>query len=540
MAESLVVDAYGRTFNYNAAPQDPVSPIRQTWDPFAGRTLGRDEIPPEMIARAIAKQLSLSQTQMLCKRVLDNDSRFAGFFRDYSDAISGLDWEVIPREKSSRSDKRIASKVAEDLEEQLAELPVSNLISNLVWGDYSPFGWAENVWDLQTKDLRGWEFPDATRQYWDPMKSTLRLLTKDAQSFGLDLAPNMWVLHSSSLRPGGPREGGYCYSVFWDYAIKHYVIADWLELSDIWGMPWVFAMIEDPKDRDAVIKAVQTMSRKGRGAFPKGTDVKIEHGTGTGSSDIFEKLAARCDDNASIIFTGHDLIAGSKSGTGTLANKGAQRVAEKLIKKGARAVMDTFRRDVAKVRATIKFGYDVAMEYCPTWKLKYEPPIDVLARGRAFVMVNQILAPLGKAIAEQQVLEEFSIAEIVDVKATAPPEQTPAKDSGNDNADLTVDASRRPRRRVAAAASAAHPLATHEDVESMGAALAQRQFAAAGADIHDIINSVPLEEAAAAIWESYPDIGRPRKFASLARDVMVTSAVIGMADAHTEVASANS
>jgi hypothetical protein len=212
-----------------------------------------------------------------------------------------------------------------------------------------------------------------------------------------------------------------------------------------------------------------------------------------------------------------------------------------LIKRGARGVMKTVRRDVIKVRATLKFGYDVAMEYCPTWKLKYEPPIDVLARGRAFVMVNQILAPLGKAIAEQQVLEEFSIAEIVDIKATAPPEQTPAKDSGNDNADLTVDASRRPRRRVAAAATpAAHPLATLEDVESMGAALAQRQFAAAGADIHNIINSVPLEQMAAAIWESYPDIGQPRKFASLARDAMVTAAVIGVADAHTEVATANS
>jgi hypothetical protein len=45
---------------------------------------------------------------------------------------------------------------------------------------------------------------------------------------------------------------------------------------------------------------------------------------------------------------------------------------------------------------------------------------------------------------------------------------------------------------------------------------------------------------AAAIWESYADIGRPRKFAALARDVMVTAAVIGAADVHEEVASANS
>src|SRR4051812_25609007 len=142
MPASLIVDAYGRPFNYNAAPQEPISPIRQTWDPFAGRTLGRDEIPPEMIARAIANQLPLSQTQMLCKRVLDNDSRFGGFWRDYSDAISGLDWEVIPREKKSRADKRIATKVAEDSEEQLGELPVEDLVSSIVWGDYAPFGWA--------------------------------------------------------------------------------------------------------------------------------------------------------------------------------------------------------------------------------------------------------------------------------------------------------------------------------------------------------------------------------------------------------------
>jgi len=543
MPTSLVVDAYGRPFDYNAAPQEPVSPIGQTWDPFAYRTLGRDEIPPEMIARAIADQLSLAQTQMLCKRVLDNDTRFAGFWRDYRDAIAGLDWEVIPREKATRADKRLAKKVAEDLEEQLTELPVEKLVGNVVWGDFAPFGWAENVWDLQTKDLLGWEFPDVTRQYWDPMHSTLRLLTKDAQSFGVDLAANMWAIHTSSIKPGGPRQGGYWKSILWDYALKHYSIADWMELSDIWGLPWVLAFIEDPKDKDAVIKAVATMSRKGRGAFPKGTEVTITSGSGSGSVDIFEKMASRCDDNASIMFTGHDLTAGSKSGTGTLANKGAQRVAEKLIKLGSRGVMSTVRRDVSKVRATLKFGYDVAMAFCPTWKLKYEPPIDVLARGRSFVMVNQILKPLGKAIGEQQILEEFSIAEVVDIKVD---DSAPVADNTqNDNADLTndeIDASRRPSRRRAAAANAPkdHPVRTHDDLERVAGALAQRQFAAIGADIHALVDSTPLEELAAALWESYPDLGEPRKFASLARDSMTTAAVIGNADVGVEVASANS
>ncbi|HSY51155.1 MAG TPA: DUF935 family protein [Thermoanaerobaculia bacterium] len=559
MSPSLIVDAYGRPFNYNAPPQEPVSPIGQNWDPFAYRTLGRDEIPPEMIALAIADRLPLAQTQLLCKRVLDNDSRFGGFWRDYSDAISGLDWEVIPRERATRDDKRMATKVANDLQDQLTDLPIEKLISSIVWGDYAPFGWAENVWDLQTKDLIGWEFPDVTRQYWDPMKSTLRCQTREAQSFGVELAANMWVIHTASIRPGSPRQGGYWKSILWDYALKHYALADWAELSDIWGLPWVLAFIDDPKDKEAVIAAVKTMSRKGRGAFPKGTDVKIEKGgSATGSVDIFDKMASRCDDNASIMFTGHDLIAGSKSGTGTLANKGAQRVAEKLITRGARGVMATFRRDVAMVRATLKFGYDVAMQYCPTWRLKYEPPIDVLARGRSFVMVNTILAPLGKAIGQQQIQEEFGIAEVVDIKNTAPEEQPP-NNSQNDNADLVndeIDASRRRRAaanvrrsagaprtaRIAAAdAPADHPIKTHEDLERVGAALAQRQFAETGNDIHKIIASgVPLEEMAAAIWEAYPNLGQPRKFASLARDVMKTAAVIGMADVHEEVADANS
>jgi len=541
--KSLVVDAYGRTFDYEARPQAPVSPIGREYDQFATRRI-QDEIKPELIALAIANRLPLSQTQLLCKRVLDNDSHFAGAWRDYSDAISGNDWEVVPRDKKGRKDKRMAAMVAEDLQEQLAELPVENMISQIVWGDYAPFGWAENVIDLQTKDLKGWELPDVTRQYWDPMKSTLRVLTKAQPSFGEELAPNMWVIHTSSIRPGSPREGGTWKSVLWDYAWKHYATANWLELSDIWGLPWVLAFIEDAADRDAVIKAVNSLGRRGRGAFPKGTEVKIESSKGSGSVDIFEKMASRCDDNVSIIFTGHDLITRSKAGSGTLAGKGAQRVAEKLVKRGSRGVMATFRRDVAMVRATLKFGFDVAREYCATWKLKFEPPVDVIARGRSMVMVNSLLAATGDAIDPQQIQEEFGIAKIVKRVAAPAADAVPTDSASDKDAQESeqMDTSRRPRRRAAAASTpASHPLRTIDDVERMGEALARRQFAAAGNDIHDIINSdLQLEEMAAAIWESYPDIGQPRKFASLARDLMTTSAVIGVADAHQEVASANS
>jgi phage gp29-like protein len=540
--KSLVVDAYGRSFDYEATPQAPASPIINDYDPFAYRTI-RDEIKPEYIALAIANRLSLSQTQLLCKRVLDNDSHFAGCWRDYSDAVSGSDWEVVPRDKVGRSDKRKAAMVAADLQEQLAELPVENMLSQIVWGDYAPFGWAENVWDLQTKDLKGWELPDVTRQYWDPMKSKLRVLTKAQQSFGEELAPNMWVLHTSSIRPGSPREGGTWKSILWDYAWKHYAMANWLELSDVWGLPQVLAFIEDAKDRDAVVAAVRKLGRSGRGAFPKGTDVRIEKGSTTGSVDIFDKMASRCDDNVSIIFTGHDLITRSKSGAGTLAGKGAQRVAEKLVKRGSRGVMATFRRDVAMCRATLKFGYDTAREFCGTFKLKFEPPVDVIARGRSMVMVNSLLAATGDAIDPQQIQEEFGIAKIVKRVATPGADAAPKDDTKNDSADDNLeglDASRRPRRRSAAATPATHPLASIDDVDRVGAALAQRQFAAAGADIHDIVMNVPLEDAAAAIWESYSDIGRARKFAALARDVMVTAAVIGAADVHEEVARADS
>jgi phage gp29-like protein len=541
---SLVVDAYGRRFDYEAMPQATVSPIGRDYDQFSNRRI-QDEIKPEFIAMAIAGRLSVSQTQLLCQRVLDNDSHFAGAWRDYSDSISGNDWEVVPRDKQSRADKRMAAKVAADLQEQLTDLPVGEMISALLWGDYGPFGWAENVWDLATKDLKGWELPDVVRQYWDPMNSTLRVLTKAQPSFGEELAANMWVIHSAKIRPGSPRQGGTWKSILWDYAWKHYSMANWLELSDVWGLPQILAFIEDPKDRDAVLIALRKLGRSAKGAFPKGTEVRIEDASSSGTVDIFEKMVSRCDDNASIIFTGHDLITRAKAGTGTLAGKGAQRVAEKLIKRGSRGVMETFRRDVVKVRATLKFGYDVAMEFCPTWKLKFEPPIDVIARGRSMVMVNSLLAATGDAIDPQQIQEEFGIAKIVKRVAAPGADTVPADNASDTDAQdaEALDASRRPRRRVAAAVPvpAAHPLKTHEDVERVGAALAQRQFAAAGADIHDIINSdIPLEEMAAALWESYPDIGKPRKFASLARDVMVTNAVIGVADVHQEVASADS
>jgi phage gp29-like protein len=529
-----------RPYNPTAPPVEAVAAIGQVWDPFATRHFDLD-VNPESIARALRGDYPLARKQALAKRVLRNDTAFAGAYRNLSVGVSGLDWECVARDKKLRKDQRIAERVRDYVQQQLEELPVEQFVQHMVDGEYSPGAWAENQWDLRSKELRGWELLDGERQHYDRQLSSYRVLTLAEPSRGEELPANMWAIHTSRLFPGGVLDCGLWSPVLWQYCWKHFAIADWLEFNAVYGKPWRLAFVRDPKDLQSVIKALKQIGVNGAGAFPAGTEVRLEAGSSSGSIDIFDKLASRADDEVSTLFTGHDLITRSKAGAGTLAGKGAMTIHEKVLRKVCRGIMTTKHRDVIVPMVTFKFGYDVAREYTSpqTWRLKYEPPKDQVTRARALVMVNKdLLAPIGKAIGEQQILEEFGIAEVVDRPQAAPP-AAPADPSDDTAADADgeekEEASRRRSGRELAAAKASTALTSIDAIQDLGAAVGQRAFAAVGAQLEQSIDAAEdtFTAMAAAIWEDYGEMRRvKRRMASAARDVLLVANVAGQGDVH--------
>lgn len=520
----------GREYNPAAAPTTTVSEIGQVWDPFLTRSYD-SEVTPELIGRSLAGSFPLARKHALAKRVLKNDLKFAGSYRAMTNAISGLDWEIVARDKKGRKEQTQAERVRTFIQETFASLPVEELVQHLADGEYAPMSFAEHVWDLRTKTLNGFNFVDGERQYWDASTSTLKVLTTRQPSFGERLAPNMWVVHRSHLFPGHPLEAGCWTGVLWQYCFKHFAIADWLEFGRVYGKPWRLAFIKDPKDRESVIKALRALGVNAAGAFPEGTEVRLEKGNSAGAIDVFTKLAERADDEVGVIFTGHTLVTNAKGDNGALAGASAQKVHEKIVRKGARGIMRTVWRDTIIPLVAFRFGYDVAMEYTSpeTFKLKYEPPIDTKSRAETLGAVNrELLAPIGKAIDPQQIMEEFGIAELVDRAAPAVPPAKPNEDPTDD--DKEKEEAEAATRRMAAAAGGTL-LETVDDVEELASAVAQRTFARMGGVIETAIaEGETFEEMTAALYEAYDDVDT-RPLAALTRDALVTANLVGRGDA---------
>jgi phage gp29-like protein len=536
--QNLVVTPDGRPWQPQSAATDPIAGVAQVFNPFNSRQLYQ-EITPEVAARMMRNDYSLSQQQLLYKRVLTLNASFRSSYRNLVLAVAGLDWESIPRSKTLRRDQRIAEKVRDYVQQQIEGVPIASWVIHELWGEYAPFSFAENQWDLSTKGLRGFNLVDASRQYWDIQTSALKCLTLRSPGMGEPLAPNMWAVHTSYLMAGNPREGGCGPAVLFWHCANTFTTNDWLEYSHVYGKPWRLAFIRDPKDRASVIKAMRAIGVNGAGVFPEGTEVKLENGTSTSNIDAFDRLTTRGDDAVAELFTGHALTQKSKSGAGTLAGNGAMRVHEKIVKHVSRGVMTTFWRDVVVPMVSMKFGYDVAMEYTSfdsTWRLKYEPPVDKKARAQALGTVNSdLLAPLGKAIDLPQIQEEFEIAAVVDRVANVE-EAQPGPDATG--ADEALDASRKARRgRVVAAkskktATPATPMQTRDDVDQVTAALGQRAMSEIGGVLTDVIDQTPvLADTIAAIWEGYGKLSRAgRKIAALERDGMTLGHVVARGD----------
>lgn len=540
VTSSVQIDPQGREIAPAAAPTELVSPIVHEYNPFAGRQ-SREEITFEQIVRLTQTTAPLSQRNALLKRVLRNDARFQSAYRTMCLAVSGLEAEMLPAEKVSRADKRMANRVADYCAAGIADLDMESLVYHLAGAEYFPFSMAENNYELRTKTLQGFELLDPARQRWDPSDSRLRVLTKRNQGIGEELAANMWTVHTSHLYPGGPLEGGCGAAVAFQYAIKHISVEEWVEYIDVYGMPWVLAFIKDPKERDSVIKAVQALSRSGRGAFPFGTEVKIEGAAHSSDYQIFDRLAMRADDEVGILFTGHDTIQVGKSGTGTLANKGAQTVHEKVVRKVARGCITTVKRDIVLPIATMRFGYDVAREFCSTWKLKYEPPRDVRGNAVAMKSINEVLAPRGLCIAEEEVTEAFGMKVVpITAKSNGGGQQDQGGDGGDDKAvddTATEDAQRRQSGRArVAAAKASTPLETHDDVAELAGAIGRHSLQEMGQLIaKKLEGAASIEVFVASLYEEYEDLGPAgKRLASLTRDAITTSAVIGMGDANAD------
>ena len=498
------------------------------------------DITPESLARMIRADYPLPQQMSLCSRMLDNDGHLASVYRDMIYAVSGLDWEILPFDDSPEAEA--AHETCEDWAGTHDD-DVEALMPLLLAGEFYPVAGAGIAWDLASYQPDRFVEIDPVRWWWDQPTNSLRLRTIAEPYFGEDLPPNEVIRYRSALRPGKRREGGLWKPAAWLYLFKHFTLSEWMEFAETFGKPFRVAYYQKREDRDSIYQAVLDLGANAAGVFPAGTTLDLKESNRTGTVDVYKALHQLCDDGMSELFVGHTLVTHARSGTGTLAGNGAQKVHEKLVRAMARRFSTAFNEQVLEPLVTYQHGPDVAKK-TPKLKLKYEPAEDELKKAQTFVFVNQALQAVGEAIDPEQIRNTFNIAKTVPrVSSPSPigvppggepgtppmPGEDPGEGQDEDGAGSGGEQTAASLRRASAASTA--PIATAADVEAVAAGIGKKALTKMGSEIRaTAAKARSIEDFMASVWEEYSSFDT-RTLASVTRDAIVAGNIIGRSDA---------
>jgi phage gp29-like protein len=486
------------------------------------------DIDPESLARLLRNSYPLPQQNALCSRMLSNDAHMQACYRDMVTAISGLDWELLPFD-DSRQAKQIHKKMQEWVFAGSDKL--DDLFEHLLSGEFYPFAGAEIHWGNDYLPTWDFELIDPSRWWWELATDSAKIRTLASPWMGEDLPPNGFILHKSRSRPGPRREGGLWKPAAWLYLFKHFSDSELMQFLELYGKPFRTANYTRREDKDSIYQALVDLGPNGAGVFPEGTLVTLTHGLTTGSVDGYKHTREFCNDELSELFVGHPLMKSAKSGSGTLAGGAAMKVSEKIVRGMARRLANNLGTYLLRSIVGFQMGQK-AIDKTPQWKFKYEPPEDKESRAKTFVLVNTLLAPLGKAIAEEQLLDEFNIVELVDRTVNI----DPAVDANGDPLGGGAPGGGQAAASRRLAAKKTTPVKTEDDAGQLGKALGKKALQGYGAKAKaKLAAAQTLEEFAASLWESYDEFSTAT-LASVTRDTTVLAHLIGQQDAAADAA----
>jgi phage gp29-like protein len=193
-----------------------------------------------------------------------------------------------------------------------------------------------DVWDAQAwgfsffqfyMDKNGWlDYTLIPRKHVDPLN---RIITRRQG----EIAGESWDRFGDLLFVGRADDLGILAQAAPYVIYKRNTLADWAQFSEIFGMP-IRKYIYDANDPEARQKVINDAYNEGGAAvfiLPEGTNLElIESGSKSGTADLYEKFAARCNAEISKLFLGNTLTT-EASETGTQALGTIQRKGEQLI-----------------------------------------------------------------------------------------------------------------------------------------------------------------------------------------------------------------
>jgi len=306
--------------------------------------------------------------------MVDSDSHLAGLINTRMDAVTGLDWEIIP---ASEEDKDV--EIADFVRDQFLNIfEFENDLEELMGAVRTGYSVSEIVWERQDSKIGVVALlsrrPERFRFDNDYQ---LRLRTKDNWHIGEPVPPNKFIVHRNRMRYEGPYGVSACRAAYWAWRFKHE------------GFQWWIVAAE----RNAVPTPV--------GAYPAGWDADQQN-------DFMNRLVGFQNDNAIIYEIGAEInmiatktdpqlneklrdacneemawaIIGSTHATGTGAKGGGSyalarehgTVRQDILERDSKRLMSTINNQL--VTPLVLFNYFEPENGYPRFRLMCEPPAD--------------------------------------------------------------------------------------------------------------------------------------------------------------------
>lgn len=399
--ESREVAAAQVTDKYSEYPSDGLTPVRLA------------EIFKEADAGDVLRQAELFE------EMEEKDPHLFSQLQTRKNAVTGLDYEVIPFDSDDPRDKEIA----EFVEAQLGGIEgFEDIMLDLLDAIGKGFAVSEIMWSYDegrvvVGDIRS---RHQKRFFWDSADDSFKVRTQEAPE-GIELPKNKFIVHKYKARSGHPSRAGVLRVVAWMYLFKNYTLKDWVAFCEVFGMPLRLGKYQpgaSEDDKRALMQALVAIGADAAGIFPDGTAIEFVNTEKTSSTDLYERLARYCDEQVSKAILGQTLT--SDSGGGSYAqSKTHNDVRHDLTVADCKAIAATLRRDLIRPLVLYNFGEDKRIPYL---RFDAEESEDLTQTA---TVIGTLIREAGLKVPTSYIYKKFSIPKPEgDEEIATPPGQT--------------------------------------------------------------------------------------------------------------------
>lgn len=336
---------------------------------------------------------------------MDIDAVIGTCWEIIESTITGMEWDVIP----SSEDKEDVNR-AEFIQDALHRVNGNLWKGNTYFGGFSTalitivdsmkmgLSFGQAIWNLaegRIAEIRH-EIPHAFYFYPDEQEysqfrydwtGTDLYFKPDAQTNPIPAPPYKFMHFVYRGKYGNPYGRSMNRRAYWPYIFGFVEgMKSWVHFIERMGDPWLIGMIDDDHWDDTeyieeFMKLMKGLQRSYISTLPKGKDgkepVMMLEGNRLASNEVFSNFVSSMNRLKAVALVGSPLLVlETEFGTRAQATVANEAVFQNLIKGWADHVMAQMQIPIQWM-CDLKYGA-VAHTHYPTFKLKYEPPANLV------------------------------------------------------------------------------------------------------------------------------------------------------------------